>query len=82
MRRQEAYWQPAILEKIGRIHQRFCKTSNEVKKREILTNGNSKKMANFGRKREFSAKKASMPKSHQGFCQIFKDDKKGHLDKW
>ena len=38
--------------KKARIHQRFCKTSNEVTKREILTNGDYKKMANFGRKRE------------------------------
>ena len=63
------------LEKMGkwaRIYQRFCKTSNEVTKREILTNGDYKKMANFGRKREISAKMASMPKSHRGFCQIFK----------
>ena len=50
------------LEKMAGIHQRFCKTSNEVTKREILTNSGYKKMANFGRKREISAKMANMPK--------------------
>ena len=35
-------------------------------------NGDYKKMTNFGRKREISAKMASMRESHQGFCQIFK----------
>ena len=42
------------LEKMGkwaRIYQRFCKTSNEVAKREILTNGDyKKKMANVREK--------------------------------
>ena len=52
------------LEKMAGIHQRFCKTSNEVTKREILINGGYKKMANFGRKREISAKMANMPKSY------------------
>ena len=53
------------LEKMGkwaRIYQRFCKTSNEVAKREILTNGDYKKMANFGRKREISAKNGEYAK--------------------
>ena len=62
------------LEKLGnwaRIHQRFVKTSNEVTKTESLTNGDYKRMANFGRKREISAKMASMPKIHQGYGQIF-----------
>ena len=68
---KEAYWQLAIFAKMARIHQRFCKTSNEVTKRAILTNGGYKKMANFGRKREISAKMTSIPKSHQGFSQIF-----------
>ena len=53
------------LEKMARIHQRFCKTSNEVTKREILTNGDYKKMANFWRKREISAEMGSMPKSQK-----------------
>jgi len=69
---KEAYWQLAIFTKIARIHQRFCKTSDEVTKREILANGDYNKMANFGRKREISAKMASMPESHRGFGQIFK----------
>ena len=47
---------------MARIHQRFCKTSNEVTKREILTNGDYKKMANFGRKREISAKNGEYAK--------------------
>ena len=35
----------------ARIHQRFGKNSNEVTKREILTNGDyKKKMANVGKK--------------------------------
>ena len=35
----------------ARIHQRFGKNSNEVTKREILTNGDyKKKMANVGEK--------------------------------
>ena len=68
---KEAYWQLAIFTKMARIHQRFCKTSNEVTKRAILTNGGYKKMANFGRKREISAKMTSIPKSHQAFSQIF-----------
>ena len=68
------------LEKITRIHQGFCKTSNEVAKREILTNGDYKKMANFGRKRVISAKMASMPKIHQGLCQYWnKMTKRGIL---
>ena len=37
------------------------KTSNEVTKREILTNDDYKKMANFARTREISAKMASIP---------------------
>ena len=65
---KEAYWQLAIFTKMARIHQRFCKTSNEVTKREILTNGDYKKMVKFGRKREISAKMARMPKSHR-VCQ-------------
>ena len=67
-----------------RIHQIFGKTSIEVTKREILTNGGyNKKMANFGRTKKISAKMASGPKIHHEFRQIFKgDDKKGHLDKW
>ena len=69
---KEAYWQLAIFTKMARIHQRFCKPSIKVIKRKILTNGDYKKMANLGRKREISAKMASMPKSHRGFCQIFK----------
>ena len=69
---KEPYSQLAIFTKMTRIHQRFCKTSNEVAKREILKKGDYKKMANFGRKREISAKMASMRKSHRGFCQIFK----------
>ena len=37
----------------------------------------------FRRKRQISAKMASVPKIHQGFGQIFGwDNKKGHLDKW
>ena len=56
-----------------RIHQSFGKTSIEVTKRGILTNGGyNKKMANFGRTREISAKMASVPKIHQEFGQIFK----------
>ena len=47
------------LEKMATIHQRFCKTSNDVTKEEILTNGDYKKLANFGRKREISARMAS-----------------------
>ena len=58
--------------KLARIRQRFSKNSNEVTKREILTNGDYKKMANFGRKREIWAKMASMLKTHQEFGQIFK----------
>ena len=54
---KEAYWQLGIF--MARIHQRFCKISNEVAKREIVTNGDYKKMANLGRKREVSAKMAS-----------------------
>ena len=39
----------------ARIHQRFGKTSIEVTKRGILTNGNyNKKMANLGEKGKFS----------------------------
>ena len=34
----------------ARIHQRFGKNSNEVTKREILTNDDYKKMANVGEK--------------------------------
>ena len=68
---KEAFWQLAIFTKmanwVARIHQRLCKTSNEVTKREILTNGDHKKMENLGRKREISAKMASMPKIHQAF---------------
>ena len=41
-------------------------------KREILTNGDYKKMANFGRTREISAKMTSMSKIRQGYRQIFK----------
>ena len=33
----------------ARIHQRFGKNSNEVTKRGNLTNGDYKKMANFGK---------------------------------
>ena len=56
-----------------RIHQSFGKTSTEVTKRGILTNGGyNKKMANFGRTREISAKMASVPNIHQGLGQIFK----------
>ena len=56
--------------KLARIYQRFCKTSNEVTKREILTNGDYKKMANFGRKRNFGknseyAKKSLAKYSHK-----------------
>ena len=40
--------------------------------REILTNGDYKKMANFGRTREIAAKMASMSKIRQGYRQIFK----------
>ena len=68
---KEVFWQLAIFTKmanwVARIHQRLCKTSNEVTKREILTNGDHKKMENLGRKREISAKMASMPKIHQAF---------------
>ena len=39
--------------------------------REILTNGNYKKMANFGRTREIAAKMASMSKIRQEYRQIF-----------
>ena len=56
----------------ARIYERFAKTSNGVTKREILTNGDYKKMANFGRTREISAKMTSMSKIHQGYGQIFK----------
>ena len=72
MRTEEAYWQLAIFTRIANWRKwgnwqesikRFCKTSNEVTKREILTNGDYKKMANFRRKREISAKIVSMPKS-------------------
>ena len=42
---------------------KVLQTSNEVTKREIFTNGDYKKMANFGRKREISAKMVSMAKS-------------------
>ena len=68
---EEVYWQLAIfpkngkLEKMARVHQRFCKTSNEVTKREILTNGDYKKMTNFWRKSEISAKMGSIPKSQK-----------------
>ena len=37
----------------------------EKTKTEILTNGDYKKMANFGRTREISAKMASMSKNNQ-----------------
>ena len=44
----------------ARIHQRFGKTSNEVKKREILTNGDyRRKMANVGEKGKNWAKMES-----------------------
>ena len=57
---------------LARIHQRFGKTSIEVTKRGILTNGDyHKKMANLGEKRQISAKMASVPKIHQGFDQLF-----------
>ena len=55
------------LKKLARIYQRFCKNSNKVTKREILTNSDYKKMASFGRKREIWAKMASMQKTHQEF---------------
>ena len=42
------------LEKMGRVHQRFCKNSNKVTKRKILPNGDYKKMANLGEKGKFS----------------------------
>ena len=49
----------------ARIHQRFGKTSIDLAKRGILTNGDyNKKMANL-------AKMARVPKIHQGFGQIF-----------
>ena len=65
---------PVPTERVGertweRGCQRFGKTSNRVKKKEILTNGDNKKMANFGRKRAISAKMASMSSS---FSQILK----------
>ena len=59
----QQYWQLAIsrnwqIEKMGdwaRIHQRFGKNSNEVTKRGNLTNGDYKKMANFGKNGEFKS---------------------------
>ena len=69
------FHESCILEKIGnwaRIYERFGKTSNEVTKREILTNGDYKKMAKSGQTREISAKMASMSKIPQGYDQIFK----------
>ena len=62
--------------KNGKNPSKVLQISNEVTKTEILTNGDYKKMANFGWKREISAKMASMPKSHRGVCQIFKYDNK------
>ena len=47
-------WQ--IFTKMARIHQRFCKTSIKVTKREILTNGDYKKMANLGENGKFRQK--------------------------
>ena len=59
----QQYWQLAIsrnwqIEKIGdwaRIYQRFGKNSNEVTKRGNLTNGDYKKVANFGKNGEFKS---------------------------
>ena len=51
----------------ARIHQRFGKNSNEVTKREILTNGDyKKKMANVGEK----GKKIGQKWRVQGFSQL------------
>ena len=47
------------MEDWARIHQRFVKTSNEVTKRGILTNGDYKKMVKFRPKRQKSAKMES-----------------------
>ena len=55
----------------ARIHQRFGKNSNEVTKRGNLTNGNYKKMANFGKNGEF---KSFWPNRNEM-------TKKEHLDK-
>ena len=46
---KEAYQQLAIFTKMERIHQRLNKTSNEETKREILTNGDYKKITNLAR---------------------------------
>ena len=51
----------------ARIHQRFGKNSNEVTKREILTNGDyKKKMANVGEKGKKNGQKWRV----QGFGQL------------
>ena len=51
----------------ARIHQRFGKNSNEVTKREILTNGDyKKKKANVGEK----GKKIEQKWRVQGFGQL------------
>ena len=63
----------------ARIHQRFGKNSNEVTKREILTNGDyKKKMANVGEK----GKKLVKNGEFKGLANYKWEDKNGYLDKW
>ena len=56
-------WQIGENGEMGKNLSKVLQNSNEVTNREILTNGDYKKMANLGRKREISAKMVSMPKS-------------------
>ena len=67
-------WQIENMEDWARIHERFVKTSNEVTKRGILTNGDYKKMANLGQKGKNGELK--------GLAKSKWDNKKGHLDIW
>ena len=68
----------------ARIHQRFGKTSTEVTKRGILTDGDhNNKIANLGEKGKFRQKWRVCQKFIQGLVKYSNEiTKKGHLDKW
>ena len=63
-------WQFKKTENWARIHQRFGKTSIEVTKRGILTNGDyNKKIANLGEKGKFRQKCRVCQKFNKGLAK-------------
>ena len=71
-------WQIKENGQCTRIHERFGKTSIEVTKRGILTNGDYEKMANFG---ETKTKISAKMESSRVWPNTNEMTKKGNLDK-